>query len=123
MKLKVLASVIAVAAALMGCAAPEPVQHVQPVQPVASVQIQEDDPGWDCWIHGNKVCGTNPIERTAAWGAFRAESVPAELQESGFRVSYLGHALEGVELGAGYVTAPSALSPGKVNVFMVEAAK
>lgn len=31
---------------------------VQPtVQPATVVQIQEDDPGWDCHTMGNLICG------------------------------------------------------------------
>jgi len=27
------------------------------VIPVPVYEVQEDEPGWDCRIHGNKVCG------------------------------------------------------------------
>jgi hypothetical protein len=26
-------------------------------KPAATVQLQEDDPGWDCHTMGNKICG------------------------------------------------------------------
>ena len=27
----------------------------------ANRQLQEDDPGWNCHIHGNRICGPAPF--------------------------------------------------------------
>lgn len=35
--------------------------------------VQEDDPGWDCRVDGNRVCGTVqlPVESRPSFGGWR----------------------------------------------------
>ena len=112
MKLKALA---AIAALMMvtGCGAT-----------ATTPKVQEDDASWTCLEDGNKICGSNAVEQSAAWGSFNIDSVPADIVAGGFKVDYVGVALEGVEFPTSeYVTVESELSPGKVNVWMLEAGK
>lgn len=82
---------------------------------------QEDEPGWDCWTMGTKTCGANPIERTEAWGSFQTSSVSADLLKEAFRATYYGIANQGVDFPpSDYVTIPSQITVGKVHVFLVE---
>lgn len=85
--------------------------------------IQEDDPAWNCLVHGNKVCGPNPLQRVEAWGKFQTSSVPADVLRQAFSVTYMGTAMPGIDFPPSqYVTIPSAVTVNRVHVFRVETA-
>jgi hypothetical protein len=107
MKLKVLAALAALMM-LTGCGAA-----------AEAKDLQEDDPGWNCYVHGNKVCGANPIERTEAWAKFDLDA-DKTVGGSGARVTYLGLSLAGTDAApSNHVTIPSDVTPGKIHVFEV----
>lgn len=116
---------LAAAALLTGCGAvaeatPAPVKTIT----ATPATLQEDDPGFDCAVHGNRICGANPLERTEAWGAFQGIDLPEETLRAAFKVTYRGLSNEGVDFPpSSYVTIPSGLTPHKVHVFEVEASK
>ena len=70
---------------------------------------QEDEPCWDCTVHGNRICGSADLdERTKeqAWGVFDAARGAAKLvvdPSREYRVDFVG-----------YATAHPALTDGQV---------
>ena len=69
--------------------------------PQVVAQLQEDDPGWDCNVNGDRVCGdpTN-VHAAEAWHAWdKAEGwrlLPASSQET--KVEYVGTAIQSPKL-------------------------
>lgn len=120
---------LAIAATLLtitgcGAVAEATTSNPAPTSTARPANIQEDDPGWDCLLDGNKVCGANPIERTEAWGLFSPQfSEPAlDGNHGDFRVTYVGIANEGNDFPPSqYLTIPSQITPAKVHVFTIEA--
>jgi hypothetical protein len=59
--------------------------------------LQEDDPGWDCNIHGNRICGDpQGIHATDAWAAWDAGEGWRRLRAASteVRVEYVGTATQ-----------------------------
>lgn len=56
------ASVACSAAMAIAVYAPQATAEVGPSQRVTPV-VQEDEPGWDCLRHGNRMCGTDDPDR------------------------------------------------------------
>jgi hypothetical protein len=118
--MKALLSLLVVGATLLtGCA--ESSATAADVKTItATTQVTESDPAWDCNVDGNKICGANPIERTAAWGSFSTNALSGEVKAKAFTITYRGIANEGIDFPPSqYVTIKSGLTPGKVNVFEI----
>lgn len=60
------AAVLVTLIGLFGLALPRPAVHVVPGAPTVSTVVdepEEDDPAFDCHLHGNRICG--PINTNA----------------------------------------------------------
>lgn len=68
--------------------------------------LGEDDPGWNCFAHGNRICG-EPASESMAWDAFDGPMGDASLgalaeivdMDRPYRVEYVGVALIRPDLG------------------------
>lgn len=68
-----------------------------------SAPMAEDDPGWNCYAHGNRICN-EPAAELTAWTAWDRNTNTADLvaqYPSGFRVEYVGTSILSPKLGAG----------------------
>jgi hypothetical protein len=74
------------AAPLMGCTVLD-VQHPT-VTATPTATPQEDEPGWDCSLHGNGVCDI--LDAAAAWQAWDASQNALELGDQPTRIEYVG---------------------------------
>jgi hypothetical protein len=66
--------------------------HPQPTPTPAPTQtptLQEDDPGWNCAVHGNGSCDP-ASSAAAAWQAWDASRNALELGNQPTRVEYVG---------------------------------
>lgn len=86
-------------------------------------RLEEDEPGWDCKTHGNRICKASDFERLEAWGLFETDSIPADHLREAFKVTYMGVAMEGLDFPPSeYRTIKSAIAPAKVHVFHIQQA-
>lgn len=46
---------------------PPPVTAMTQEYATASASLQEDDPGWQCNLHGNKACANVPVGAPQVW--------------------------------------------------------
>jgi hypothetical protein len=63
--------------------------------PAVSHAMSEDDPGWDCNLDGNRICGDpQGVHATEAWAAWDKTQAWKQLQvaSSNVRVEYVGTA-------------------------------
>lgn len=94
------------------CGTPEPTPAATPVP------LQEDDPGWNCLIHGNKICGVPISDVADAWASFDGVAVAGVVGQSvGFRVDYVG--TTGATSLPGYWVVPSQHYAGTSHVFTI----
>lgn len=78
---------LGVALAVLTATAPQTVDQPPPVP--ATVDLQEDEAGWDCNIHGNGSC--DPVSSAAAaWQAWDASRNALELGTQTTRIEYVG---------------------------------
>lgn len=68
-----------------------------PVSMSAAPDLAEDDPGWDCQLHGNRACGNlTDADRAAAWAAWDDNNGWSKLRTSckpheGSRIDVVGN--------------------------------
>jgi len=83
-----------------------------------SSPLQEDDPGWNCFAHGNHICGAPELE-PQAWNVWdeshKAETLGAQCT---LEVEYVGVALLKPSPNEGLVTV--SWEDGKRFVFRAE---
>jgi hypothetical protein len=83
-----------------------------------SEPIQEDDPGWNCYAHGNHVCAAPELEATA-WQAWDASHKAETLDNSrAHRVEYVGAAIIKPTPNADWITV--SWEDGRWYVFRAE---
>jgi hypothetical protein len=88
-----------------------PPQTVDQLPP--SVTVQEDDPGWDCFTMGNRICGDpGQVHAVDAWQAWDTAGGWTYLRvdpDVATRVEYIGIATlpPSVDTSAGYAAVPS----------------
>lgn len=79
--------------------------------PSAGADPLEDEPGFSCTHHGNKVCGDPTGERaTQAWDAWDRSEGWTKLKVNpakGFRVDYVGHAVSSPRLADNEAAMPA----------------
>ncbi|MFJ5121909.1 hypothetical protein [Kitasatospora sp. NPDC088548] len=54
------ALLIVVVAALLAVATAASILAIAPANPATTTAPDEDEPGFDCRIHGNRICGPTP---------------------------------------------------------------
>lgn len=83
-----------------------------------SAPLQEGDPGWNCFAHGNRVCGA-PELQAQAWDVWDASHKADTLgNECAHRVEYVGVSLIEPTPYEGWVTV--SWEDGKRFVFRTE---
>ena len=81
--------------------------------------IQEDDPAWNCFHDGNKLCGVEPSKLADAWASFDGVAVAGAVGKSiAFRATYVG--MSGASSLPGYWVVASLQYPDTFHVFLIE---
>jgi hypothetical protein len=120
MKLRILAalSALLIAGGVTTASAAIPVAEPLVVESVQPAPLEEDDPGWNCLIHGNQLCGVPISDVTDAWASFDGVAVAGVVGQSvGFRVDYVG--TTGATSLPGYWVVPSQNYAGTSHVFTI----
>lgn len=86
---------------------------------------EEDDPQWDCYLDGNKICGPKTEGLAVeAWKSFDVATfvaaLPADVQAKPFRVTYQGTAKAGVDLPPSKYATFHSSRPGIDHAFRIE---
>jgi hypothetical protein len=82
---------------------------------------EEDEPGWECYKDGNRICGP-ATEGLAveAWERFTPSTFPAATLAQAFKVTYHGTAPAGVDLPPSEFHTLASSKTGIDHVFSVE---
>ena len=105
---------------------PTPTPHAEPdpgpvPSEAAPADKQEDEPGWECYLDGNRICGPKSAESaTEAWELFNPGVFTEDELMQPFRVTYHGTVMQGVDLPPSeWYTVPSS-EAGIDHAFEIE---
>jgi hypothetical protein len=85
---------------------------------------EEDEPGWECYVDGNRICGPATEGLTVeAWERFTPATFPAATLAQAFKVTYHGTAPAGVDLPPSEWHTLASSKAGIDHVFSVEVTK
>lgn len=118
MKRLVTAIVMVAALTLTGCGAAAEVAVTKPTAVVVDKELQEDDPGWNCLLHGNKICGASEADRAEAWTRIEPGVIPDNAEP--FKIEYRGKGLVGIYFDPAHYYTVNSSTGGYVHVFEIE---